>query len=111
MVVHVEHGNTLLKKDGINMINIKYSKDYIKITGHSSNEVCAAISSITYTGVNFMSKYNDSYIDFTDDGVNMEIKILKHDNIIDDIFNTMIQMYQDVIEQVPEDCVSLENVL
>ena len=93
------------------MINIKYGDDYIKITGHSSNEVCAAISSITYTGVNFMSKYNDDYIDFADDGVNMEIKILEHDNIIDSIFTTMIQMYQDVVDQVPEDCVSLEKVL
>lgn len=93
------------------MINIKYNNDSITISGHSTSDVCAAISSITYTGVNFLSEYRDNCIDFTDDGINMVVKILEHDDTIDKIFSTMIKMYQDVVDQVPEDCINLENMI
>lgn len=99
------------------MITIKHNNDCIRITGHSNADVCAAISSITYTGVNFLIEYKENCIDFTDnvdpdtnDG-EMVIRVLTHDETIDKILNTMINMYSDVVEQVPPSCVELKDML
>lgn len=98
------------------MITIKYDDNSIKISGHSNADVCAAVSSITYTGVNFLTEYKLDSIEFTDtvdenyEG-EMNIKLLIQDDITKKIFDTMIKMYQDVVDQVPSSCIEIKKML
>lgn len=92
------------------MIKISKTNDKILISGHSEHDICAAISSIVYTGVNFLDKYDTECIDFEDNTKEdyVLVNINRHDETIDMIIDTMIDMFRDVIEQVPSGSISLE---
>lgn len=94
------------------MINIKYNDNIIRLNGHSATDICAGISSITYTGINFLLDYDKECINVVDDmnGDYLEITFNKHNKIIDNIRDTMIKMYKDVLDQVPSDSISMEVI-
>lgn len=92
------------------MIEISKNKDRILVSGHSEHDICAAISSIMYTGVNFLDRYDNECIDFEDNTKEdyVMIRINKHDDTIDMIIDTMMDMFKDVIDQVPTGSISLK---
>lgn len=88
------------------MITIeKRDNDTILLYGHTVPEVCAACSSIMYTTINFIDKYNKTYADFNDNVKEdiITIRILKHDNIIDMILDNMFDMFNDLYEDNNQD--------
>ena len=78
------------------MIEITREKNKIVFHGHTEPAVCAACSSIMYTTVNFIYKYNKKSIGFIDDKLLDKVIIIinEHDNIIDIAINNMIDMLE-----------------
>ena len=96
------------------MIKVNKRGDKITIKGHSLPHVCAATSSVMYTSVNALLKYDKQSIlfhDGQDDALvpndDVEIKVLKHDKIIDMLVRNMIRMFKDIEEDYP-DCISVK---
>ena len=84
------------------MIKINIKKDNITIKGHSGYEeigkdiVCASISSIAITTVNALLRiYEDCIIYDEKDGY-LEIKIKKHNEIIDALIDNMIDLFKEL---------------
>lgn len=95
------------------MITIeKYGNDKIVLYGHSYPDICSACSSIMYTAVNFLDRYDKDASEFVDDTENdvVTITIKKHDKTIDMILDTMFDMFNDVCEQANEDNVVIKNM-
>lgn len=91
------------------MITIEiFGNDKVVIHGHSYPDICAACSSIMYTTVNFIDKYDSSAEEFIDDTVNdiVTIIIKRHDNIIDMILDNMFDMLNDLYEDNPN-CIQI----
>ncbi len=83
------------------MIKVIKKGDSITITGHSQPDVCASISSVMYTSVNMLAKYDKDCVVFEDnnelDFVAIDIK--KHDEVIDLVVDNMMSMFEDIKEQ------------
>jgi len=81
------------KQDVINEISIK---------GHSGYEeagkdiVCAAVSSISITTVNALLSIDEDCISYTEDEGLLNIKINKHNEIIDKLINNMINLLEEL---------------
>lgn len=78
------------------MIKIDIDKNKIKFIGHSLPDICAAVSSVMYTSVNAILKYDKYSIDYKDENDEVIITIIKHDKIIDLLINNMIDMLNDI---------------
>lgn len=78
------------------MIKIDIDKNKIKFIGHSLPDICAAVSSVMYTSVNAILKYDKDSIDYKDENDEVIITIIKHDKIIDLLINNMIDMLNDI---------------
>jgi len=88
-------------------IKIKNDLDEISIDGHAMYDdfgkdiVCASISSIVITSVNAIIRLEPNSIDYQlDDGV--FIKVLKHNDIVDNLIKNMIDLLSDLEKQYPK---------
>lgn len=87
------------------MIKISINKDNIKIEGHSgyseygSDIVCASVSSIAITSINSILKYDEKALEYDKKDGYLEVKILKHDEIIDMLIDNMIELLKDLENQ------------
>jgi len=91
------------------MIKINKEKDIITMTGHSMPDICAAISSIMYTSVNALLKYNETAIEYKDENDIITIEIKKHDTIIDLLINNMFDMFEDVLTDYGDDYIQIKR--
>ena len=85
------------------MIKININKnddvvDYIKISGHAGyaeegyDIVCASVSCIAITTVNALISINEDCLVYSESDGLLEIKILKHDEVIDKLINNMVSL-------------------
>ena len=83
------------------MIKISKEKDIIKFNGHSLPNICAAVSSVMYTTVNALIKYDKDCIHYEDNEISdyVIITLKKHDNIIDLLIDNMFTMFNDIAEE------------
>jgi len=95
------------------MITIeKYGNDKIVLHGHTLPDVCAACSSIMYTAINFIDRYDKDASEFIDDTEKdiVTIIIKKHDETIDMILDTMFDMFNDLRETDNQDKIQIKNM-
>ena len=84
------------------MIKININKDEITIKGHSgyseagSDIVCASVSSICITTVNALLSIDEDCIEYVDNDGYLNIKIKKHNDIIDKLINNMINLLKEL---------------
>ena len=84
------------------MIKINISKDEITIKGHSgysdsgSDIVCASVSSISITTVNALLSIDEDCIEYKENDGYLNIKIKKHNEIIDKLINNMINLLSEL---------------
>ena len=87
------------------MIKINISKDEITIKGHSgysqygSDIVCASVSSILITTVNALLSIDEDCIVYEESDGYLNIKIKKHNEVIDKLINNMINLLNELQEQ------------
>ena len=79
------------------MIKVIVKEDVITISGHANYDeygkdiVCAAVSSTVITTVNGILSIDNSAIEVSE-SENVEIKILKHSNVVDKLILNMINL-------------------
>ena len=79
------------------MIKVIVKEDVITISGHANYDeygkdiVCAAVSSTVITTVNGILSIDNSAIEVSE-SENVEIKILKHSNVVDKLISNMINL-------------------
>ena len=84
------------------MIKISINKDEITIKGHSgyssegSDIVCASVSSICITTVNALLSIDEDCIQYIDNDGYLNIKIKKHDEVIDKLIDNMISLLKEL---------------
>ena len=84
------------------MIKINISKDEITVKGHSgyseegSDIVCASVSSILITTVNALISIDEDCISYKEDDGYLNLKINKHNEIIDKLINNMINLLKEL---------------
>lgn len=87
------------------MIKINITKDEITIKGHSgysesgSDIVCASVSSIVITTVNALLSIDEDCIIYEESDGYLNIKIKKHDEVIDKLINNMINLLKELQNQ------------
>lgn len=87
------------------MIKINVKDDEITIKGHSgysiegSDIVCASVSCICITTVNALLSIDEDCIEYVDNDGYLNIKINKHNEIIDKLINNMINLLKDLEKQ------------
>ena len=87
------------------MIKINISKDEITVKGHSgyseagSDIVCASVSSILITTVNALLSIDEDCISYEDSDGYLNLKINKHNEVIDKLINNMINLLKELEEQ------------
>lgn len=93
------------------MIKITKSSDTVFFKGHTIPDVCAAVSSIMYTSVNLLNKYDSECFLFKDNTKEdfVVISIYRHDNFIDMIIDNMFDMLNDLYEDNNEDKIEIIN--
>ena len=90
------------------MIKVNINDNIIKITGHADFDdsgkdiVCASVSSIVYTTINGICNIDKDAISFIDTSSLLEIKILKKEEIINVLINSMIELLSDLEKQYPK---------
>ena len=84
------------------MIKISISKDEITVKGHSgyseagSDIVCASVSSILITTVNALLSIDEDCISYEENDAYLNIKIKKHNEIIDKLIDNMINLLKEL---------------
>ena len=79
------------------MIKVIVKEDVITISGHANYDeygkdiVCSAVSATVITTVNGILSIDNSAIEVTE-GEKVEIKILKHSNVVDKLILNMINL-------------------
>ena len=79
------------------MIKVIVKEDVITISGHANYDeygkdiVCSAVSATVITTVNGILSIDNSAIKVTE-GKKVEIKILKHSNVVDKLISNMINL-------------------
>ena len=87
------------------MIKINISKDEITIKGHSgyseygSDIVCASVSSILITTVNALLSIDEDCIVYEESDGYLNLKIKKHNEVIDKLINNMINLLKELQKQ------------
>ena len=87
------------------MIKINISKDEITVKGHSgyseagSDIVCASVSSILITTVNALLSIDEDCIVYEETDGYLNLKIKKHNEVIDKLINNMINLLKELEEQ------------
>ena len=84
------------------MIKINLKEDEITIKGHSgyaeegSDIVCASVSSIAITTVNSLLRIDEDCIEYVEKDGYLNIKIKKHNEIIDKLIDNMIDLLKEL---------------
>ena len=84
------------------MIKININKDEITIKGHSgykeagSDIVCASVSSVCITTVNALLSIDEDCIEYKENDGYLNIKIKKHNEVIDKLINNMINLLKEL---------------
>ena len=87
------------------MIKININKDEITIKGHSGyaeegfDIVCASVSSISITTVNALLSIDEGCIEYEEKDGYLNIKIKKHNEVIDKLIDNMIILLKELEEQ------------
>ena len=83
------------------MITIEKKNDIITFKGHSESDICASVSSIMYTTVNALNKFDEKILNYTDDKENdiVIVKINFYNALVDLLINNMFDMLNDLQEQ------------
>ena len=87
------------------MIKIKIKKDEITIKGHSgygiegTDIVCASVSSICITTVNALLSIDEDCIEYKENDGYLNIKIKKHNEVIDKLIDNMITLLKELEKQ------------
>ena len=87
------------------MIKINISKDEITVKGHSgysevgSDIVCASVSSILITTVNALISIDEDCIIYEESDGYLNIKIKKHDEVIDKLIDNMVNLLKELQNQ------------
>ena len=88
-------------------IKVDYNNDFIKgfkVTGHAGYDtygkdiVCASVSSIVITSINLVISLDDKALSFKESEGLIDVKVLKEDEIINKVFNNMINMLKELQE-------------
>ena len=83
------------------MINIKKKKNVITISGHANYSdkediVWASVSSIMYTSVNALLRFDEKSIEYMDDGNIVTIKVNKDDDITNTLIINMLSLFNEL---------------
>ena len=87
------------------MIKININKDEITVKGHSgysehgSDIVCASVSSICITTVNALLSIDEDCITYEENDGYLNIKINKHNEVIDKLIDNMIDLLKELEKQ------------
>ena len=87
------------------MIKININKDEITVKGHSgysehgSDIVCASVSSICITTVNALLSIDEDCITYEENDGYLNIKINKHNEVIDKLINNMVNLLKELEKQ------------
>lgn len=86
------------------MIKIVRQGNSIVITGHTEPVVCAGVSTIVYTTVNALLKYNEECIWYNDNSIEdtVAMKILIDDEFVSLLIENMFDMFNDIKEEYEE---------
>ena len=89
------------------MILIRYEEDKITIKGHanysdSEDIVCAAVSSIMYTSVNAILRFNETAIKYNDNGTVVEISDISKDDTTQTLIINMMALFQELSSKYPK---------
>ena len=90
------------------MIRVEVKKDSLIIKGHANFDdygkdiVCAAVSSVLTTSVNDMHIVNPKAFEYTDDGKTVTIDIVRQDDLINKLFNNLIELLVNLSEDYPK---------
>ena len=88
-------------------IKVDYNNDFIKgfkVTGHANFDeygkdiVCASVSSIVITSINLVISLDEKALRLKEGEGLIEVKVLKEDEIINKVFNNMINMLKELQE-------------
>ena len=88
-------------------IKVDYNNDFIKsfkVTGHAGYDtygkdiVCASVSSIVITSINLVISLDDKALKLKESDGLIDVKVLKEDEIINKVFNNMINMLKELQE-------------
>lgn len=87
------------------MVIIKRSDNKIRFEGHTHPTICAAISSVMYTTVNALDKYDAHCVIFEDnvDEDYIEMRIIRKDTIVNMLLKNMFDMFNDIYEDGNQD--------
>jgi len=92
-------------------ISIDYKNDLIEkitIKGHSgysesgSDIVCASVSSIAITSINGILKIDENCLKYMQDDGFLEVDILKHTEVINQLLDNMIELLEELEKQYKE---------
>lgn len=83
------------------MIKITVNSNLITISGHANYSdtediVCASVSSIMYTTVNAILRFDNSAITYLDDKSKVEIKINNHDKTTTTLIDNMLSLFYEL---------------
>ena len=89
------------------MILIRYEENKITIKGHANYSdsldiVCASCSSIMYTTVNAILRFNEKAINYNDDGNLVTIDIISKDNITETLIINMLSLFTELSSKYPK---------
>jgi len=90
------------------MIRVKKYSNIIEISGHANyadygkDIVCASVSSIITTTINYIMNIDPTSISYQDDGKIIKITKLNDNNIVKTILNIMIEIFKDLEKQYKE---------
>ena len=91
------------------MIKININKNIITFKGHSLPGICAAVSSVMYTTMNAILKYDETSVEYKDENDIVTIKIIKHDKIVELLIINMIDMLNDIHSDYGDDYVQIKG--
>jgi hypothetical protein len=89
-------------------VNISSNNDTIEILGHAMYDdfgkdiVCAGVSSIVTTSINAILTFNKDYIEYSSKKDTFIIRIITHNEIVDNLINNMINMLKEIEENYPK---------
>ena len=88
-------------------VNIIGKNDKIILSGHAlfddygKDIVCAGVSSVVTTTINAILTFDKNYISYQKEQDKLEINIIVHNEIVDNLINNMIDMLNNIEEDYP----------
>ena len=89
-------------------VNIIGKNDNIEIRGHALYDdygkdiVCAGVSSVVITSVNAILTFNKNYLIYSNKEDLFTIKVLEHNDIVDNILLNMVNMLEEIENNYPK---------